>query len=114
VPKGTDSIEEAASRIVEAVIERVKASGALTTEGEMRHVLSSSPRLGPQMEQQVNASADGVSALPPEDTLQMDGTHEGTTQNLEGCFVGKEETEKIFLPVQGPEPAIGKQSKTQN
>nr|XP_020041370.1 A-kinase anchor protein 13 isoform X6 [Castor canadensis] len=106
VPKGTDSIEEAASRIVEAVIERVKASGALTTEGEMRHVLSSSPRLGPQMEQQVNASADGVSALPPEDTLQMDGTHEGTTQNLEGCFVGKEETEKIFLPVQGPEPAI--------
>ncbi|XP_012867514.1 PREDICTED: A-kinase anchor protein 13 isoform X2 [Dipodomys ordii] len=105
VPKGADSIEEAASRLVEAVIERVKASGALVTGGEVCHISSlSSSELGPRTEQPENASVDKASAFPLGETLQIASTGEATS-SLKGCFDRREEPEKITLLVKEPEPA---------
>ncbi|XP_048224812.1 A-kinase anchor protein 13 isoform X2 [Perognathus longimembris pacificus] len=104
-PKGADLIEEVASRIVEAVIERVKASGALVTEGEVCHVSTlSSSELDPRTEQPENPSVDEGSAFSPGETLQMANTGD-VTSSLKGCFVRREEPEKITLLVQEPEPA---------
>lgn len=71
VPEGADLLEETACRIVEAVIEQVKALGALIPEGKISHLSPSGPALGPGTEQ--------------------------LTGNLEGCFAGREEPE-IGLP----------------
>ncbi|KAM4826125.1 A-kinase anchor protein 13-like [Thomomys bottae] len=92
---GADSIEEAASRIVETVIEQIRVSGALATE---REALPSS-ELGPE-----NASVDKDSTFSPEETLQRASTREATS-SPKGCFVRREEPEKIALLVQEPEPA---------
>ncbi|XP_062947798.1 A-kinase anchor protein 13 isoform X2 [Cynocephalus volans] len=104
LPKGADSIEEAASRIVDAVIEQVKASGALLTEGEISHKSVSRPESGPLTGQLEDASTEKVNAVLPGKTPQTDSIHEETTGNLAGCFAGREKPE-IILPVQGPELA---------
>ncbi|XP_054387777.1 A-kinase anchor protein 13 isoform X7 [Pongo abelii] len=105
LPKGADLIEEAASRIVDAVIEQVKATGALLIEGEACHVSLSSPELGPLTEGLENAFTGKVNTFPPGESLPMGSTPEEATGSLAGCFAGREEPEKIILPVQGPEPA---------
>ncbi|XP_058283167.1 A-kinase anchor protein 13 isoform X6 [Hylobates moloch] len=105
LPKGADLIEETASRIVDAVIEQVKAAGALLTEGEACHMSLSSPELGPLTEGLENAFTEKMSTFPPGESLPMGSTPEEATGSLAGCFAGREEPEKIILPVQGPEPA---------
>ncbi|XP_032118285.1 A-kinase anchor protein 13 isoform X6 [Sapajus apella] len=105
LPKGVDLIEEAASRIVDAVIERVKATGALLTEEKARHTSVSSAELGPLTEGLENASTENMSAFPPGESLPVGSTHEEARGSLGGCFAGGEEPEKIILPVQGPEAA---------
>ncbi|XP_012499131.1 PREDICTED: A-kinase anchor protein 13 [Propithecus coquereli] len=105
LPEGEDLIEEAASRIVDAVIERVKASGALLTEGESSHPSLPSPEPGPLTEGLGNAATEKVNAFPPGESLPVGSICEESTGNLEGCFAGREEPEKNILPVQGPEPA---------
>uniref|UniRef100_A0A2R9BXA9 A-kinase anchor protein 13 n=1 Tax=Pan paniscus TaxID=9597 RepID=A0A2R9BXA9_PANPA len=105
LPKGADLIEEAASRIVDAVIEQVKAAGALLTEGEACHMSLSSPELGPLTKGLESAFTEKVSTFPPGESLPMGSTPEEATGSLAGCFAGREEPEKIILPVQGPEPA---------
>ncbi|XP_073852720.1 A-kinase anchor protein 13 isoform X13 [Macaca fascicularis] len=106
LPKGADLIEEAASRIVDAVIEQVKAAGALLTEGEACQMSLSRPKLlGPLTEGLENAFTEKVSTFPPGESLPMGCTPEEATGSLAGCFAEREEPEKIILPVQGPEPA---------
>ncbi|XP_037688903.1 A-kinase anchor protein 13 isoform X3 [Choloepus didactylus] len=103
LPERADLIEEAASRIVDAVIEGVKASGALITKGGIACTSLSSPESGPLTEQTEHPSTEKVKAFLPKETLPMGSVHGGTTGNFAGCFVGREEPEKITLPVQGPE-----------
>ncbi|XP_076698678.1 LOW QUALITY PROTEIN: A-kinase anchor protein 13-like [Callospermophilus lateralis] len=67
VPEGADLLEATACRIVEAVIEGVKASGVLIPEGEISQLSPSGPDLGPRTEQ--------------------------LTGNPAGCFAGREEPE---------------------
>ncbi|XP_016065084.1 PREDICTED: A-kinase anchor protein 13 isoform X3 [Miniopterus natalensis] len=106
LPKRADSIEEAASRIVDAVIERVKASGALLAEGEISHMPPASPsESGPGAEQLESTSPGKVIALLPGETAPMGSTREEVLGNPAGYFAGREEPEKIIRPVQGPEPA---------
>ncbi|KAL2791089.1 A-kinase anchor protein 13 isoform 2 [Daubentonia madagascariensis] len=105
LPEGEDLIVEAASRIVDAVIEQVKASGALLTEGEISHTSLPSPESGPLTERLENGSAERVNALPPRETLPMGSICNESTGNVAGCFAAMEEPGKIILPVQGPEPA---------
>ncbi|XP_033045020.1 A-kinase anchor protein 13 isoform X12 [Trachypithecus francoisi] len=105
LPKGADLIEEAASRIVNAVIKQVKAAGALFTEGEACHMSLSSPKLSPLTEGLENAFTEKVSTFPPGESLPMGSTPEEATGSPAGCFAEREEPEKIILPVQGPEPA---------
>ncbi|XP_074256081.1 A-kinase anchor protein 13 isoform X9 [Saimiri boliviensis] len=105
LPKGVDLIEEAASRIVDAVIERVKATGALLTKEKACHTSVSSAELGPLTEGLQNASTEKMSAFPPRESLPVGSTHEEATGSRGGCFAGGEEPEKIILPVQGPEAA---------
>ncbi|ELW70720.1 A-kinase anchor protein 13 [Tupaia chinensis] len=99
LPQGADSIEEAASRIVDAVIERVKASGALMTAGEVGHMSLPRPESGPLTEQLEGASTEKMNAFPPGETPQVGSLLEEATGNLAGCFAGKEEPEKTV-----PEP----------
>ncbi|XP_039714369.1 A-kinase anchor protein 13 isoform X4 [Pteropus medius] len=103
LPETAGSIEEAASRIVDAVIERVKASGALLPEGETSHMSPSCPESGPVTEQLESASAGKVMAFLPGETQQMGSVHEEAPGNPAGCFAGREESEKILRPVQGSE-----------
>nr|XP_035159930.1 A-kinase anchor protein 13 isoform X2 [Callithrix jacchus] len=105
LPKGVDLIEEAASRIVDAVIQGVKAAGALLTEEKACHVSASSAELDPLTEGLENASTEKVSAFSPGESLPVGSTHEEATGSLGGCFAGGEEPEKIILPVRGPEAA---------
>ncbi|XP_058398375.1 A-kinase anchor protein 13 isoform X2 [Diceros bicornis minor] len=106
LPKRADSIEEAASCLVDAVMERVKASGTLITEGEISQMSLSSPsESGPVTEQLESASPGKVSALLSGETPQMGSIHEEAPGNHVACFAGREEPEEIILPVQGPEPA---------
>ncbi|XP_064123159.1 A-kinase anchor protein 13 isoform X3 [Loxodonta africana] len=106
LPKGADLIEEAASRIVDAVIEHVKASGALITDKEISHIPSPSPsESGPVAEQLENVSTEKMNAFLPGETPQMVSVRGEATVNVAVCFAGKEEPEESVLPVQGPEPA---------
>ncbi|MBV98479.1 A-kinase anchor protein 13, partial [Eschrichtius robustus] len=108
LPETADLIEEAASRIVDAVIERVKASGELTTEGEVSHMSLPCPsESGPGPEQLESASAGKASAFQPAETPPMGSSRGEASGNLAGCFAGREEPEKIILPLQGPTPATG-------
>ncbi|KAM9183671.1 A-kinase anchor protein 13 [Dugong dugon] len=106
LPEGADLIEEAASRIVAVVMERVKASGALITDREISHILLPSPsESGPVTEQLENVSPEKVNAFLPGQTPQVVSIHGEATVNVAGCCAGKEEPEKSILPVQGPELA---------
>ncbi|XP_015424620.1 PREDICTED: A-kinase anchor protein 13-like [Myotis davidii] len=106
LPKSADSIEEAASRIVDAVIEHVRASGALLTEGDISHLPPSSPaEAGPRADQLESASAGKVHALLPGETPPAGSTREETPRSSAGCSAGREEPEKIIPLVPGPEPA---------
>ncbi|XP_045680887.1 A-kinase anchor protein 13 isoform X6 [Phyllostomus hastatus] len=106
LPQRADSIEEAASRIVDAVIERVRASGALLTEGEISHVSPASPsKSGPGTEQLESASVGKEITLPPEESTHMGSFHEEAPGNPSEGIAGREEPEKIIQPGQGPEPA---------
>ncbi|XP_046509404.1 A-kinase anchor protein 13 isoform X4 [Equus quagga] len=106
LPQRANSIEEAASRIVDAVIEQVRASGALVTEGEISHMSLSSPsETGPETEQLESASPGKVSALLPGETPQMGSILGEAPGNRAGCFAGREEPEEMILPVRGPKPA---------
>ncbi|KAM5206805.1 A-kinase anchor protein 13 isoform 8-T8 [Hipposideros larvatus] len=96
LPTQADLIEEAASRIVDAVIERVKASGTLFTEGNISHMSPSSPEPGPGTEQL------GSAFLPGE---TPHAGSEGAPGNLAGPPAGREEPQKMSQPVRGPEPA---------
>ncbi|XP_010619322.1 A-kinase anchor protein 13 isoform X3 [Fukomys damarensis] len=102
--QGAD-LEEAASRIVKAVIEQVKSSGALITDGEISHISLSSTESGPVTEIPEKASTEEICAFLPGKTLQKDSICEEATGSLTGGFVGRVEPEKIILPVQGLEPA---------
>ncbi|XP_042637619.1 A-kinase anchor protein 13 [Orycteropus afer afer] len=106
LPKGADLIEDAASRIVNAVIEHVKASGALITDGEVSHgPLSSPSESGPMGEQLKNVSTEKVNIFVPGKTPPLVNSHGEATDNVTMCFAAKEEPENIILPVQGPESA---------
>ncbi|XP_059534184.1 A-kinase anchor protein 13 isoform X8 [Myotis daubentonii] len=106
LPESADSIEEAASRIVDAVIEHVRASGALLTEGDISHLPPSSlAEAGPGAGQLESASAGKVHALLPGETPPAGSTREETPGSPAGCSAGREEPEKIIPPVPGPEPA---------
>lgn len=109
LPETAGSIEEAASRIVDAVIERVKASGALLPEGEASHMSPSCPESGAVTEQLESASAGKVMAFLPGEAQQMGSVREEAPGNSAGCLAGREEPEKVLRPVQGPEPATGEQ-----
>ncbi|XP_052617613.1 A-kinase anchor protein 13 isoform X7 [Peromyscus californicus insignis] len=98
VPTGADPIEETATRIVEAVIERVRASNTLLAKGKL-----SNPSLSiPETEQLQNVCAESTCAFLPGETLPVDNTHAETTGN---CVVETEEPEKMVPPVDRPEPA---------
>ncbi|XP_060257987.1 A-kinase anchor protein 13 isoform X9 [Ovis aries] len=100
-PEGADSIEEAASRIVDSVI---KASGALMTEGAPAHgSLPRPPSAVPGTEPTARASAGETSPLQPAETPPVDSGGREASGSLEQCFAGSEEPE-IILPVQGPAP----------
>ncbi|XP_019522004.1 PREDICTED: A-kinase anchor protein 13 [Hipposideros armiger] len=98
LPTQADLIEEAASRIVDAVIERVKASGTLFTEGNISHMSPSSPEPGPGTEQL-------GSAFLPGETPHAGSVGEAAPGNLAGPPAGREEPQKMSQPVRGPEPA---------
>ncbi|XP_044789292.2 A-kinase anchor protein 13 isoform X8 [Bubalus bubalis] len=103
-PEGANSIEEAASRIVDSVIEQVKASGALMTEGALGHGSPPRPpKAGPGTEPTARASAGETSSLQPAETPPVDSGGREASGSLEQCFTGSEEPE-IILPVQGPAP----------
>ncbi|XP_074173494.1 A-kinase anchor protein 13 isoform X5 [Rhinolophus sinicus] len=96
-PSRAESIEEAASRIVDAVLERVKASGALFTEGPVSPLLPSSPSdSGPGTEQRESASVPG-------ETPHVGRIGEEAPGNRVGPSAGRLEPEKIVQPAQGPE-----------
>ncbi|XP_062060904.1 A-kinase anchor protein 13 isoform X2 [Lepus europaeus] len=90
LPRGADSIEEAATRIVEAVMERVRASGALAPEGQL---------CCPEWPEE--APTERGHALPPRGTSQTGSVLEEAAGHLAGHFAGQEASEKS-LPVQGP------------
>ncbi|KAM5291243.1 A-kinase anchor protein 13 isoform 3-T3 [Glossophaga mutica] len=106
LPKRADSIEEAASRIVDAVIERVRASGTLLAEGEISHVSPPSPsKSGPGTEQLESTSAGKEITLLSEESSHTGSLHEEAPGNPAEGIAGKEEPEKKIQPGQGPEPA---------
>ncbi|KAI5237322.1 A-Kinase Anchor Protein 13 [Manis pentadactyla] len=106
LPTRADSVEEAASRIVDAVIEHVRASGALAAEGEISHTsLARLSESGPATGQLERVSAGQMNALCPGETPQMGSSHEETPGKLVGHLAGREELEKTTLLIQGPEPA---------
>lgn len=106
LPGSEDSIEEAASRIVDAVIERVKASGALLTEAGSSHLPPSRPaESGPAADQLQSASAPEVPALPG--GTPAAGSTPGSPA---GCFAGRAEPERKIPPPHGPEPATGERA----
>ncbi|XP_051062541.1 LOW QUALITY PROTEIN: A-kinase anchor protein 13 [Phodopus roborovskii] len=98
MPVGADPIEETATRIVEAVIKRVKATNPLLTKGEIIDPSLSIPESG----QLQNVCTESPCTFLPGETLQMDNIHEETTGN---CVVETEEPEKIIPPANRPEPA---------
>lgn len=102
-PIGADSIEEAATRIVEAVIKQVKASTSLMTKVETHNPSLSSP----ETKQLENACTESTCAPLPGETLKRENIHEEATGH---CGVEAEEPDRIILPVHRPEPAPGKQS----
>uniref|UniRef100_A0A4W2GL78 A-kinase anchoring protein 13 n=2 Tax=Bos indicus x Bos taurus TaxID=30522 RepID=A0A4W2GL78_BOBOX len=103
-PEGANSIEEAAIRIVDSVIEQVKASGALMTEGALGHGSPPRPpKAGPGTEPTAHASAGETSSLQPAETPPVDSGGREASGSLEQCFAGSEEPE-IIVPVQGPAP----------
>ncbi|XP_054550718.1 A-kinase anchor protein 13 isoform X3 [Talpa occidentalis] len=106
LPQRADAIMEAASRIVDAVIERVKASGVLMAKGGIQHGPQSSPwELGPAAGQLAGVSAGHVSACLPGDTPQVGNIQEEAPGALEGCDAGRKEPEQLTPPVPGPGPA---------
>lgn len=106
--EGADSIEEAASRIVDSVIEQVKASGVLMTGGALGHTSPPRPpEAGPGTEPTAGASAGETSALQPAETPPAGSGGGEASGSLERCFAGSEEPE-VVLPVQGPAPETGK------
>uniref|UniRef100_A0A452T0T7 A-kinase anchoring protein 13 n=1 Tax=Ursus maritimus TaxID=29073 RepID=A0A452T0T7_URSMA len=110
LPERADSIEEAASRIVEAVLNQVKSSGALITGRGISHMSLSSPaESGPVTEQPESASAGKGSTFLPGRTAHMGSVCEEAPSSLAGGLAEREEPEKMALPAEGSEPAAGKQ-----
>nr|XP_035974266.1 A-kinase anchor protein 13 isoform X3 [Halichoerus grypus] len=106
LPKRADSIEEAASRIVEAVLDQVKSSGALITGPGIGHMSLSKPsESGPVTGQPESASAGKGSTFLPGRTPHMSSISEEAPGNLAGGLAEKEEPEKMVLPAEGSEPA---------
>ncbi|XP_012588125.1 PREDICTED: A-kinase anchor protein 13 [Condylura cristata] len=98
-PQHADAIEEAASRIVDAVIERVKASGVLITKAGSHHEPQSSAR------DLAGASAGHVGAGLLGDTPGEGITHKEAPGALAGYSAGREEPERLTASVQGAGPA---------
>ncbi|XP_006541317.1 A-kinase anchor protein 13 isoform X12 [Mus musculus] len=96
VPTRADSIEETATRIVEAVIRQVRASNALMAKVETQNPSLSSP----ETKQLENAYTESACAFLPGETPQIEKTHEDTTGQ---CGAETEEPEKIILPESAPE-----------
>ncbi|XP_029808890.1 A-kinase anchor protein 13 isoform X4 [Suricata suricatta] len=106
LPERADSIEEAASRIVEAVLDQVKASGALLTGLGTSHMSPSSPpESGRVTERLESASAGNVNAFVPGQTPQPGSVREEAPGGLVGCSAESGEPEKMSLPADRPEPA---------
>ncbi|XP_063140599.1 A-kinase anchor protein 13 isoform X7 [Rattus norvegicus] len=97
-PPGADSIEETATRIVEAVIKQIKASNTLRTQVEIQNPpLSSS-----EIKEIENTGSESARVFLPGEPLQMENTQKETTGH---CSVETEAPEKIILAVHRPEPA---------
>ncbi|XP_025748854.1 A-kinase anchor protein 13 isoform X2 [Callorhinus ursinus] len=108
LPERADSIEEAASRIVEAVLDQVKSSGALITGPGISHMSLSKPsESGPVTGQPESASAGKGSTFPPGWTPHMGSICEEAPGKLAGGLAEREEPEKMVLPTEGSEPAAG-------
>ncbi|XP_064425989.1 A-kinase anchor protein 13 isoform X4 [Mirounga angustirostris] len=108
LPERADSIEEAASRIVEAVLDQVKYSGALITGLGIGHTSLSKPsESGPVTGQPESASAGKGSTFLPGRTPHMGSISEEAPGNLARGLAEKEEPEKMVLPAEGSEPATG-------
>ncbi|XP_077727450.1 A-kinase anchor protein 13 isoform X4 [Canis aureus] len=106
LPKGADSIEETACRIVEAVLDQVRFSGALITGREIGHMSLSRPsESDPVTEQPEGASTGQVSTFLPVQTVHMGSICEEAPGNCAGYLAETEEPEKIVLPTEGSEPA---------
>uniref|UniRef100_A0A8C0L3M9 A-kinase anchoring protein 13 n=1 Tax=Canis lupus dingo TaxID=286419 RepID=A0A8C0L3M9_CANLU len=106
LPKGADSIEETACRIVEAVLDQVRFSGALITGREIGHMSLSRPsESDPVTEQPEGASTGQVSTFLPVQTVHMGSICEEAPGNCAGYLAETEEPEKMVLPTEGSEPA---------
>ncbi|XP_045864493.1 A-kinase anchor protein 13 isoform X2 [Meles meles] len=107
LPEGAGSIEEAASRIVEAVLDQVKSSGALITGRGTGHMSPSSPsESGPVTEQPESASAGKGSSLLPGRTPHMGSICEEAPGSLAGGLAEREQLEKMVLAAEGSGPAV--------
>ncbi|KAM8780582.1 A-kinase anchor protein 13 isoform 2-T2 [Rhynchonycteris naso] len=106
LPKRADLIEEVASRLVDAIIERVKASGALLSEGEISHVSLPGPsELGTSTGQLESAPAGKAVTPLPGEAPTVGSVPEGATGHPTAGCSGRDEPEKITGPAQGPDPA---------
>ncbi|XP_066211376.1 A-kinase anchor protein 13 isoform X2 [Saccopteryx leptura] len=105
-PKGADLIEEVASRIVDAVIERVKASGALLSEGDSSHVSPLGPSESDPGTGLLESTPAGTALTPLSgEAPPMGSVPEGAPGHPAPGRAGRNEPEKITGPAQGPGPA---------
>ncbi|XP_059036033.1 A-kinase anchor protein 13 isoform X5 [Mustela lutreola] len=106
LPEGADSIEEAASRIVEAVLDQVKSSGVLITGRGTGHMSPSSPsESGPVTEHPESASAGQGSSFLPGRTPHMGSICEEAPGSFAGGLAERKKLEKMVLAAEGSGPA---------
>ncbi|XP_059227602.1 A-kinase anchor protein 13 isoform X6 [Mustela nigripes] len=106
LPEGADSIEEAASHIVEAVLDQVKSSGVLITGRGTGHMSPSSPsESGPVTEHPESASAGQGSSFLPGRTPHMGSICEEAPGSFAGGLAERKKLEKMVLAAEGSGPA---------
>ncbi|XP_044087452.1 A-kinase anchor protein 13 isoform X6 [Neovison vison] len=105
LPEGAGSIEEAASRIVEAVLDQVKSSGALITGRGTGHMSPSSPsESGPVTEHPESASAGQGSSFLPGRPPHMGSICEEAPGSFAGGLAERKKLEKMVLAAEGSGP----------
>ncbi|XP_032197989.1 A-kinase anchor protein 13 isoform X11 [Mustela erminea] len=106
LPEGAGSIEEAASRIVEAVLDQVKSSGVLITGRGTGHMSPSSPsESSPVTEHPESASAGQGSSFLPGRTPHMGSICEEAPGSFAGGLAERKKLEEMVLAAEGSGPA---------